>query len=65
MAEQFKKLQAQVLYCPRCRVATEVRERLLLVLPDYDLYEYRCGVCFTSVGTRKVAQRPDTKIALP
>jgi hypothetical protein len=64
MAEQFKKLEAQVLYCPRCRVATEVRERLLLVLPDYDLYEYRCGVCFTSVGTRKVSQRPEVKISL-
>jgi hypothetical protein len=61
--KQFKNLEAQMLYCPHCRVATEVKERLLLVLPDYDLYEYRCGVCFTSVGTRKVAQRPDVKIS--
>ncbi len=61
--EQFKKLEAQALYCPRCRVATEVRERLLLVLSDYDLYEYRCAVCFTSVGTRKVAQRADVSIS--
>jgi hypothetical protein len=64
MVEQFKKLEAQTLYCPRCRVAREVRERLLLVLPNYDLYEYRCGICHTSVGTRKVAQRPDVKISL-
>jgi hypothetical protein len=31
-----------------------VRERLLLVLPDGDLHEYRCAVCATSLGTRTV-----------
>ena len=62
--QQFKDLQAQSLYCPTCRGARQVRERLLLVLPDYDLYEYRCSVCFTSVGTRKVSQRPEAKILL-
>jgi hypothetical protein len=62
--EQFKNLEAQTLYCPLCRAATPVRERLLLVLPDYELHEYRCQVCFSSVGTRKVSQKPPPKILI-
>jgi hypothetical protein len=62
--EQFKNLEAQTLYCPRCRAATPVRERLLLVLPDYELHEYRCQVCFSSVGTRKVSQKPPPEILI-
>jgi len=62
--EQFKDFEAQSLYCPRCKAARAVRERLLLVLPDYDLYEYLCGTCRGSVGTRKVSQAKDTGILL-
>jgi len=62
--QQFKDLEAQSLYCPRCRQAQQVRERLLLVLPDYDLYEYRCVACFASVGTRKVSHTKTGKIDL-
>jgi hypothetical protein len=62
--EQFKNLEARTLYCPRCRTAQPVRDRLLLVLPDYDLHEYRCQVCFSSVGTRKVSQRPQPRVLL-
>ena len=31
-----------------------VRERLLLVLPDKDLYEYLCTGCAGSLGEREV-----------
>lgn len=62
--EQFKELQAQTLYCPRCRAARPVRERLLLVLPDGDLHEYRCSACYLSVGTRKVGREGEKKILL-
>jgi len=31
-----------------------VREHLLLVLPDGELFEYRCARCAASLGTRKV-----------
>lgn len=55
--DQFKDFEAQTLYCPRCQAARPVRERLLLVLPDYELNEYLCGVCHNSVGTRKVMQK--------
>jgi len=42
-----------VLFCSHCQVARPVRERLLLVLPDGDLYEYTCSACGASVGSRK------------
>ena len=52
--EQFKKFGATHLLCPKCNVATPVRERLLLVLPDGELYEYICSRCGASLGKRKV-----------
>ena len=50
--EAFRDLEASELFCPRCQAARPVRERLLLVLPDGELHEYRCAVCATSLGTR-------------
>lgn len=35
-----------------------VRERLLLVLPRAEIYEYRCTVCGESVGSREVNAGP-------
>jgi hypothetical protein len=52
---EFEELQASVLMCPRCRSAQPVRERLLLVLPEGDLYEYLCARCGASAGSRKVS----------
>ncbi|HOW96695.1 MAG TPA: hypothetical protein P5567_09360 [Kiritimatiellia bacterium] len=54
MPRQFENLTAAELYCPRCRAARPVRERLLLVLPQADLHEYRCAACGESCGTREV-----------
>ena len=58
MPKQFEKLAATELYCPRCRVAQPVRERLLLVLPHAELHEYRCSVCGDSLATREVTAPP-------
>ena len=44
----FEALQASVLHCNRCRGPRPVRERLLLVLPDGELYEYLCAACGSS-----------------
>ena len=57
MKKQFQSLRASELYCPRCRGAQPVRERLLLVLPHGELHDYRCTVCGTSLGTREVRQQ--------
>ncbi len=51
--EQFKNFNATHLLCPKCNVATPVRERLLLVLPDGELHEYICSRCGASLGKRK------------
>ncbi|MCX7820036.1 MAG: hypothetical protein N2652_12650 [Kiritimatiellae bacterium] len=55
---QFEQFRATELYCPRCRTAQPVRERLLLALPRSDLLEYRCTVCGTSCGTREAPHPP-------
>ena len=54
MKNQFKTLRASSLYCQRCKVARPVRERLLLVLPDREIYDYLCTECGSSVGSREV-----------
>ena len=58
---QFESLRASELYCPRCKVARPVRERLLLVLPHADLHEYRCTTCGSSLATREVRHQPKPK----
>ena len=51
---QFENLRASELYCPTCRKLQPVRERLLLVLPHAELYDYRCVTCGLSLGSREV-----------
>jgi len=48
----FKNFEATALFCPRCKMATPVRKRLLLVLPDGEKYEYVCARCGHSVGDK-------------
>jgi hypothetical protein len=52
MEQQFDQFNAALLYCNKCRRAMPVRERLLLVLPDGDLYDYTCQGCNSSVGSK-------------
>ena len=56
--EAFADFQASVLFCSTCRAPRPVRERLLLVLPDGELFDYRCTGCGSSLGSRKVTARP-------
>lgn len=55
MSGQFESLRASSLYCRRCGQAMPVRERLLLVLPDKEIYDYLCTGCADSVGRREVS----------
>jgi hypothetical protein len=54
MSGQFESLRASSLFCRRCGQAMPVRERLLLVLPDKEIYDYLCTGCADSVGQREV-----------
>ena len=49
----YEEFDAVSLFCPTCKTAQPVRQRLLLALPDGELYEYRCSHCNTSVGKKK------------
>ena len=53
MEKSFDEFNASLLYCQKCREAMPVRERLLLVLPDGELYDYVCQGCGSSVGSKK------------
>jgi len=50
VADSFKEFEATSLFCGRCRRATPVRKRLLLVLPTGNKYDYLCGECGAPVG---------------
>ena len=52
MERSFDQFNAALLYCNKCGKAMPVRERLLLVLPDGELYDYTCQGCNSSVGTK-------------
>ena len=55
MPQQFGSFIASELYCPKCKRAQPVRERLLLVLPSGELHEYLCSDCGSSLGERTVS----------
>ena len=52
--QQFENFTASSLYCEKCKAAMPVRERLLLVLPDCEIFDYLCTECGSSVGRREV-----------
>lgn len=55
MSSQFENLRASSLYCNKCARAMPVRESLLLVLPDKEIYDYLCSGCSASLGHREVS----------
>jgi hypothetical protein len=52
--QQFENFTASTLYCATCKATMPVRERLLLVLPDKEIFDYLCTSCASSVGQREV-----------
>ena len=51
-AESYGQFNASLLYCNKCGKAMPVRQRLLLVLPDGELFDYACQACNSSVGSK-------------
>lgn len=52
MEQSFDQFNAALLYCNKCGRAMPVRQRLLLVLPEGELYDYTCQKCNSSVGSK-------------
>jgi hypothetical protein len=63
MEQSFDQFNASLLYCNKCGRAMPVRQRLLLVLPDGELYDYTCQGCNSSIGTKteKGGLSPNTR----
>ena len=61
--DTFDQLEASLLYCPKCRQATPVRKRLLIVLPEGDKFDYLCTKCGTISGDK--IERPPGAAATP
>jgi hypothetical protein len=62
--ETYGDFSASELYCPKCQLSVPVRERLLLILPDGELYEYICTRCGHSVGEKTARDRENIRIVL-
>ena len=63
--QQFESFRASSLYCNKCQKAMPVREKLLLVLPDKEIFDYLCTGCASSLGQREVTageRRPPRRI---
>ena len=58
---QFENFTASNLYCEKCRATTPVREQLLLVLPDKEIFDFLCTACGSSVGQREVTAGENMK----
>ena len=63
MEPTFGQFNATLLYCNNCRKAMPVRERLLLVLPEGELYDYTCQGCNASLGSKTDKSRPTPAVA--
>lgn len=62
-AESFDQMEASLLLCPKCREATPVRKRLLLVLPEGEKFDYVCTKCGSVSGDK--IERPAPLAAGP
>ncbi len=61
----YDSFRASLLFCPKCRQATPTRERLLLVLPSGNLYEYLCAQCGTSTGSKTDKEHQEVRLFIP
>jgi hypothetical protein len=65
MEKTFDQLTASLLYCGRCGRAMPVRERLLLILPDGELYDYLCQGCGGSIGSKSERASANRSLVKP
>lgn len=65
MSDSFQEFEASSLFCARCKRATPVRKKLLLVLPTGNKYDYTCSVCGAQVGGKTDSDATDFYRAAP
>lgn len=59
MRDSYSEFTARELFCPRCRAAMPVKERLLLYVPGGKIYDYVCARCGQSLGKKEA---PESKV---
>ncbi|MFQ5780281.1 MAG: cytoplasmic protein [Nitrospiria bacterium] len=62
MEKTYDQFRASLLYCNKCGRAMPVRERLLLILPNGELYDYLCQGCGSSLGSK--TEKASSKVTL-
>ncbi|MFQ5949104.1 MAG: cytoplasmic protein [Nitrospiria bacterium] len=62
MEKTYDQFRASLLYCNKCGRAMPVRERLLLILPNGELYDYLCQECGSSLGSK--TEKASSKVTL-
>ncbi|QWR78251.1 hypothetical protein [Candidatus Magnetomonas plexicatena] len=50
--KQFDKFIAKALYCNSCKQAVAVTERMISAEPECLVYDYRCEICGSSLGSK-------------
>jgi len=53
----FGSFGATELFCPKCQCSMPVREKMLLVIPGGELFDYCCKQCGTTVGKKQTGPR--------
>src|SRR3989442_560314 len=61
-ADNFEEFEATSLFCPRCRRATPVRKKLLLVLPSGNKYDYVCTALGADVVVLVAAREDEEQL---
>ena len=62
--DAYKDLKATELFCDRCKTAVPVREKLLLIIPGKNLYDYICTRCGKSLGKRTEPDAGNMKVKM-
>ena len=65
VTDSFKEFEASTLFCGRCKRATPVKKKLLLVLPTGNKYDYTCSVCGSGVGGKTDSDATDFYTTAP
>lgn len=60
----FESFEATSLHCPKCGGLVPVVKRLLLVLPDGELFEYLCQRCMTQVGKKRDREKGPSSLII-
>jgi len=51
--KEFERFEPLSLFCPKCKRLVPVIKKLLLILPEGEIYDYICSNCGEIVGGKR------------